>query len=135
MELYNAQTMPLSNDLKLKAVQEKILRGEPLTVMEKVIAGRDQTFKELAGYKLKPDHCYRAVSEKMFKLYQEKGFIVGNGTDDEYQEYVEDGKTYNNNRGVDWYLGGVALKYGDIILECPADKEYFVPADDNGTRI
>lgn len=135
MELYNAQTMPLSNDPKLKAVQEKILRGEPLSVMEKVTAGRDQTIKDLAGYKLKQDHCYRAVSEKMFQLYQAKGFIVGTGADDEYQEYVEDGKTFNNNKGVDWYLGGVALKYGDIILECPADKEYFTPADDNGTHL
>lgn len=135
MELYNAQAMPLSNDPKLKAVQEKILRGEPLSVMEKVTAGRDQTIRDLAGYKLKSDHCYRAVSEKMFQLYQEKGFIVGTGADDEYQEYVENGKTFNNNKGVDWYLGGVALKYGDIILECPADKEYFTPADDNGTHL
>ena len=135
MELYNTQTMPLSSNPKLNAVQKKILSGEKLSMMERVAAGRDQTIKKIANYSLKPDHCYRAVSEKMFQLYQEKGFIVGTGIDDEYQEYVEDGKTFNNNKGVDWYLGGVALKYGDIILECPADKEYFVPADDNGNKL
>lgn len=64
--------------------------------------------------------------------YRKKGMIIGTGTDDEYLEYEQDGKIYNNNKGVDWYLGGAELKYGDIVLECPADKEYFTPAFDNG---
>lgn len=132
MELYNSQMMPLSNKPKLRAVQEKIIKGESLTMADKMIAGRDHTVKELAGYQLKPDHVYRAVSEELFLLYKKQGFIIGTDSLDEYQEYEEDGKIVNNNRGVDWYLGGVALKYGYIILECPADKEYFVPAYDNG---
>ncbi len=126
MELYNANTMPLSNNPKLKAVQEKLLKGEELTVMEKVIAGRDHPIKELANYKLKPDHCYRAVNERTYQKYLENGFVLGESTDDEYIEF-------ENNKGVDWYLGGVELKYGDIVLECPADKEYFTPACDNGS--
>lgn len=135
MELYNVQTMPLSNEPKLRAVQEKILRGEMLSVMEKVVAGRDHTIRDLTGYKLKPDHCYRAVSERTYQRYLDAGFVLGERANDEYREYVEDGKTFNNNSGVDWFLGGVALKYGEIILECPADKEYFVPAFDNGTHL
>ena len=132
MELYNAQTMPLSKNPRLRAVQEKIIKGEPLTMPEKMIAGRDHPVKEIAGYQLKPDHAYRAVSVEMLELYKEKGFICGAGPDDEYQEYEENGEIFNNNRGVDWYLGGAALKYGYIVLECPADKEYFIPAYDNG---
>lgn len=133
MELYNAQTMPLSKDSKLRTIQEKIIKGEPLTMLDKMIAGRDHPVKELAGYQLKPDHAYRAISEELFDLYKKKGYVCGANPDDEYQEYEENGKTFNNNKGVDWYLGGVALKYGDIILECPADKEYFIPAYDNGS--
>lgn len=133
MELYNAQTMPLSNDSRLRAVQEKIIKGESLTISEKMIAGRDHPVKELAGYHLKPDHAYRAISEELYELYKKEGFIYGTNPNDEYQEYEENGKIFNNNRGVDWYLGGVSLKYGEIILECPADKEYFTPAYDNGS--
>lgn len=132
MELYNSHEMPLSNDPKLKQVQEKLLRGESLSIFDKMIAGRDHPVKEINGYQLKPDHCYRAISEKLFNIYKEKGFIVGTGEDDEYQEKIVDGNIYNNNKGVDWYLGGAEPRYGEIVLECPADKEYFVPANDNG---
>ena len=132
MELYNANNMPLSNNPKLKNVQEKIINGQSVTVMEKIIAGRDHPIKNLGNYNLKPDHAYRAVSEKLFNIYKEKGFIIGTGIDDEYEEHIENGQTINNNKGVDWYLGGVDLKYGAIIIECPADKEYFTPAFDNG---
>ena len=135
MQLYNSQNMPLSSEPRLRTVQEKILRGEQLTMSDKLIAGRDHPIKEINGYQLKPDHAYRAISESMFQLYKEKGFILGSGIDDEYLEYEENGKTFNNNKGVDWYLGGVELKYGDIILECPADMEYFTPAFDNGNRM
>lgn len=132
MNLYNSHTMPLSNDERLKIVQEKIIRGDNLTLTDKMIAGRDHPVKVINGYELKSDHAYRAVSEKMFEIYREKGMIIGTGTDDEYLEYEQDGKIYNNNKGVDWYLGGAELKYGDIVLECPAAKEYFTPAFDNG---
>lgn len=135
MELYNSQNMPLSSEPRLRTVQEKILRGEQLTMSDKLIAGRDHPIKEINGYQLKTDHAYRAISESMFQLYKEKGVILGSGIDDEYLEYEENGKTFNNNKGVDWYLGGAELKYGDIILECPADMEYFMPAFDNGSRM
>lgn len=29
-------------------------------------------------------------------------------------------------------MGGACLRYGDIIIECPALKEYFTPIEDNG---
>ncbi len=135
MELYNALSMPLSSDPRLKAIQEKVIRGESLTVSEKMKVGRDFPVKEIDGYELKPDHAYRAISEQMFEIYKENGMIIGADSDDEYVEYEENGTVFNNNRGVDWYLGGAALKYGDIILECPADKEYFTPACDNGNRL
>lgn len=135
MELYNSENMPLSNDKRLRSVQEKIIRGEELTVMDKVLAGRDHPVKEINGYELKKDHAYRVVTENLFRLYIEKGIIFGTGTDDEYLEYEQDGKIYNNNKGVDWYLGGADLKYGDIVIECPAYKNYFVPAYDNGSSM
>ena len=138
MELYNSNTMPLSNDPIFREIQEKVIKGEPLTIVEKVKNGRDHPVKELYGYQLKPDHCYRAVSAELFEIYKKQGFIYGYGSDDEYQEYVENGKVFNNNKGVDWYLGGVSLKYGNydkIVIECPADKAYFTPAFDNGCRL
>ena len=46
MELYNANEMPLSSDEKKRIAQEKFLRGEKLTIMEKVIIGRDPIIKE-----------------------------------------------------------------------------------------
>lgn len=41
-------------------------------------------------------------------------------------------KSEFNNAGVNWYLGGVDPKYGNVVIECPAYKKYFVPANDNG---
>ncbi len=135
MDLYNVQTIPLSSDKSLREVQEKIIRGESLSPKEKMIAERDHTIKEIGNYKLKPDHCYRAVSEETYKHYLELGFIVGNVIDDEYQEYEENGQKFYNNKGVNWFLGGVSLQYGYIILECPAYKDYFIPSFDNGNRL
>lgn len=133
MELYNANEMPLSNDEKKRIAQEKALNGEELTLGEKIILGRDPIIKEYNGYKFKPDHCYRVVSPEMLEIYTQAGKIVGASEEDEYKEFIaEDGKLYNNNRGVDWYLGGACLRYGTIIIECPADKNYFRPAWDNG---
>lgn len=132
MELYNSEKMPLSNNPQLRVVQEKIINGESLTIADKRIAGRDHPVKYINGYQLKPDHAYRAISYEMFEMYKEKGMVIGMEDNDEYYEYQENGIIYNNNKGINWYLGGVALKYGDIVLECPADKRYFIPAFDNG---
>lgn len=132
MELYDARTLPLSSNEELKKVQEKILNNEPLTIKDKFLMGRDKTIKEVYGYSLKSNCAYRVVSYELFNEYIKSGMIMGNGEDDEYQEYEENGKVYNNNKGVDWYLGGACLRYGDVLLECPADKEYFTLAYDNG---
>lgn len=132
MELYNSENMPLSNNPQLRAVQEKIINGEQLTISDKRIAGRDHPIKEIYGYQLKPDHAYRAVSYELYEMYKANGMIIGLEENDEYQEYEENGIIRNNNKGINWYLGGAALKYGDVVLECPANKEYFVPAYDNG---
>ena len=60
------------------------------------------------------------------------GYISSGRIDDEYEEYYLDNTLYNNNKGIDWYLGGVCLRYGEVILECPAYKKYFQVAFDNG---
>lgn len=132
MELYNARDIDLSNNPKRRELQERILRKENITLFEKSYVGRDNVIKEIDGYILKPDHCYRCVNEELYQKYQELGFIFGNSKDDEYAEYILDGRLCNNNKGVDWYLGGASPRYGNIILECPADKEYFTLASDNG---
>ena len=135
MELYNAFDMPLSSDNELRLIQEKVLKGETLTTYEKIYAGRDHPVKEIDGYQLKPDHVYRAISRELYEKYQELGYIYGLSKNDEYIVYEEDGKLYNNGGGVDWYLGGVSLRYGNVIIECPALKEYFMPAYDNGCHL
>lgn len=130
--LYNSYEMPLSNNIDTLTAQKKVINGEMLSMKDKLHIGRDAVVRDLDGYELKPYCVYRAISPEMLKVYEESGFVIGASEDDEYQEYEEDGKTFNNNRGVDWYLGGVSLKYGSVVIECPADKEYFVPAFDNG---
>lgn len=135
MELYDAKTMPLASDPKKRAIQEKVKNGEQLTMMEKLSAGRDHVIKSFDDYQFKSDHVYRAISEAALLDYKQQGFIRGFGDDDEYKEYEENGQLYNNNAGVDWYLGGACLRYGEIIIECPADKEYFQPAFDNGNHL
>ena len=127
--LYNANDMPLSSDPKIRSVQNKIANGDSLSMFEKTFL-RDKTYKNIGNYECKPDYCYRAISKETYELYKEKGYILGQSK--EYQE-LADGT--NNNAGVDWYLGGYAKKYGSIIIECPADKDYFVPASDGGNRM
>ena len=135
MELYNAAEMPLSSDERIRTAQMKFLNGQPLTLGERIVLGRDTIIKKYADFEFKPDHCYRAVSAGAYEYYMKMGMIMGASEDDEYEEYMQDGKLFNNNRGVDWYLGGACLRYGDIIIECPADKEYFQPAFDNGNGL
>ena len=135
MELYNANEMPLSNNEELKSIQMKVLQRQELTLDEKIKLGKEHPFKECSGYQFKPDHVYRAMNHMLFDIYKKMGKIIGIDATDEYMEWEENGRIYNNNKGVDWYLGGVCLKYGDIIIECPADKEYFQPAWDNGNGI
>lgn len=134
-ENYDARFIPLSTDSKLRAIQEKIMNGVELSLTEKIMAGRDHTVKEIDGYQLKPDCVYRAISKELYDQYLDMGYIYGYDENDEYIEYEKDGKIYNNNKGVDWYLGGVSLKYGDVVIECPASHKYFTLAFDNGCRL
>lgn len=135
IECYDANEMPLSNDIELRKIQKKIINGEELSLREKILSGRDNPIKVIDDYQLKSNCVYRAISVDLYNKYLELGYIYGNSKDDEYEEVEENGILYNNNRGVDWYLGGVSLRYGDVIIECPASKEYFIPAYDNGTHL
>lgn len=132
---YNSHLMPLSMEKELRIAQEKIINGEEITMREKVLLGRDHPVKCLGNYVLKPNCVYRAVSKEQFNKYLEWGYIYGNDENDEYIEKEENGQIYNNNRGVDWYLGGVSLRYGEVIIECPALNQYFTPAYDNGCHL
>ena len=132
---FHIDKMPPSDDQSVREAKDKLISCLPLTVAEKIIVGRDNVVTKLGDNELKPDHVYRTVSERMLQVYINNGFVIGTSDSDEYVEYEQDGKIYNNNKGVDWYLGGVAFKYGNIILECPADKRFFVPAYDYGTRL
>lgn len=139
-ELYDAKLMDLSNDPELRLAQEKILKNEELSPREKLIIGRDHPITSINGYEFKSNYVYRCVNEETYKLYLESGFVYGKSKDDEYQEYTENGKIYNNNKGVDWYLGGASFRYGGkstrkFIIGCPAYKEYFFPAYDNGCHM
>ena len=132
--LYNANDMPLATDPKFRRLQDKMANGESLSMFERAIF-HDKTYKNIGDYECKPNYCYRAISKEVYDIYKEKGYIVGHDNDKEYQEFVdEDGSSWSNNAGVDWYLGGYA-KYGTIIIECPADKDYFVPAFDGGNHM
>lgn len=130
--LFHTEHMPLPEDPQLRLIREKQMAGEPLSFGEAINAGRDTTFKgieEQVGtsvevFQTKPDHVYRAIGYDLLKLYQQEGAVTGFGEEDEYEP--------GNNNGVDWYLGGAALKYGEVILEAPADPEYFRPADNQG---
>ena len=125
--LYHMDEMPPAEDERLKAIRDKQLRGEPLTIGESLRAGRDSTVGRLGDYELRADHVYRAVGKDALDAYVLAGMVVGAGGLEVEDEY-EDG----NNKGVDWYLGGVALRYGMIVLEAPADPNYFQPASQNG---
>ena len=132
--LYNANDMPLATDPKFRRLQDKMANGESLSMFERA-SFHDKTYKNIGDYECKPNYCYRAISKEVYDIYKEKGYIVGYDNDKEYQEFVdEDGSSWNNNAGVDWYLGGYA-KYGTIIIECPAYKDYFVPAVDGGNHM
>lgn len=134
-ENYDANLMPLSNDPELRLIQEKVINGISLNLKEKILLGRDYPVRQIDGYELKSDCVYRAISEELYQKYIEAGFIYGIDKDDEYLEYTENGQHFNNNKGVDWYLGGVSLRYGNVIIECPASRKYFIPAYDNGCHL
>jgi hypothetical protein len=124
--LYHADLMPPAENETLRAVREKQLAGVALNMTELMRAGRDTTVDAIGEYELKPDHVYRAVGRDALEAYQLHGMVVATGEEDD--EFIEG----LNNAGVDWFLGGAAPKYGSVVLETPADPDYFVPAHDNG---
>ena len=130
--LWDATKMPLSSDFAKRTAQLKQLNGEELTMSDIMKLGRDTTVKVLGNYELKPDRAYRAMSVNEYLLHEKSGYIDGPPGDVEYEETVVDGKTFNNNAGVDWYLGGASLRYGKVVIETPASKQFFVPAADGG---
>lgn len=137
MELYDAKTMPPSREPNRRMAQERYARGERFPTL----LGRDQSKikKELGKYQCKSNYCYRAISQETYELYKKTGFISDNRSNtNEYMESVDEkGEVFTNNAGINWYLGGAAPggEYGMIIIECPADMNYFRPAIDNGTHM
>ena len=134
MELYDAKNMPFSSDPNRRIVQEKYAKGERfLTLLDH---DQNKIKKELGKYQCKSNYCYRAITQETYELYKNSGFISDNRPNTrEYMESVdENGKAFSNNAGIDWFLGGAApgRKYGMIVIECPADMNYFQPAFDNG---
>lgn len=126
MDNFNIYEIPLSSDEVTRSGQKKILSGDTqsLTNLERIRIGRDNVVREIDGYELRPDCAYRCVSVPVYEAYLTAGFVYGYDKNDEYDE--------GNNKGVNWYLGGASLKYGSVVLECPASKEYFILPKDNG---
>lgn len=121
---YHAELMPPPQDEALAEIYSLQMAGEPLTIGQQMRAGRDETQQQYAGHDVLPDHVYRAVGEDGLDAYMESGAVTGRGENDEYEP--------GNNKGVDWYLGGVAAKYGEVVLMAPANADYFTPANDAG---
>lgn len=121
--LMNADELPLSEIGKY--IFEKRQKGEIISMRDNIKAGRDGVYRgeQIQGMTIKPDHAYRGVNEKTLREYVKTGSVEGSlSTPDVWSK---DG----GNKGVDWYLGGFAPKYGEIALETPADPESFVIAD------
>ena len=116
--LIDVENLPLSSDPSTRAVQEKVLNNEPLTLKERLKL-RDRAVTSLGDIELKSDHVYRATSYNALKDYIENNAIKDSGL----------GKGYSD---VSWYLGGTATRYGKVIIEAPADPNYFKLNSDYG---
>ena len=116
-------------DIPMSATAEEVLKRRlemrSATVAESIRAGRDEVYVnfDIEGMQIRPDHAYRAVTQETLAKYVRTGSVEG---ELEKPDVFVPGK---NNAGVDWYLGGVAPKYGDFILETPARAEHFSIAD------
>ena len=133
-DTFDVKDMPLSNEPELRIAQEKLLKGENLSLSETIKLGRDHPLKTIGEYECKSNCCYRAIYKDCLDAYLKQGYIGGKGR--EYEEFIdENGKISTNNSGVDWYLGGYSKKYGNIVIECLADKNYFITAYDGGNHM
>lgn len=125
--LYESSLMLPASDPSLRAIRDKQMAGTPLSLGEQLRAGRDDTLKQVGNVVMRPDYVYRAIGEDALIAYRAAGGVVSEG-EGPLSEFAEG----EGNGGVDWYLGAVAAKYGEHILEAPADPQYFVPADQHG---
>ena len=114
-DLIDASKLPLSDLEDHRTLQEKWIKGEPVSKL----AGRDAAQIKFGNYDLKSDHAYRATSYKALEDYMANNAIRDNGM----------GKGYAN---VDWYIGGASSNYGRVIIEAPAKKSYFTLTDHYG---
>lgn len=107
-----------------KIILDKVNAGEELSISERIKSGRDRVYTgdDIEGISIKSDHAYRAVDLNTLKKYVHHGNIEG-----EHEQ--PDVWTEGGNSGVDWYLGGVAPKYGEYIIEAPANPDKFTIAD------
>ncbi len=107
-----------------KIISDKVNAGEELSMLERIKSGRDRVYtgNDIEGMNIKPDHAYRAVDLNTLKKYIYHGNVEG---EHEKPDVWKEG----DNRGVDWYLGGVAPKYGEYIIEAPANPDKFTIAD------
>ena len=130
---FDSTLLPRSEDEGLNAIHDKYHEGESLSVGEKMRAGRDTIVTSLGEIQMHTDAAYRSTGLDEILHHISTGRIEGvRGEGDEYHE--NDDGTSNNN-GVDWYLGGVAPRYGEFVIEVPARPDYFQLAFDNGTRL
>jgi len=109
----------LPNDPQKRSAVEHYLSGAELSLRDKLILGDRTTSTEYNGYKCKPDCAYRCVDKKAYDAYIREGCVFDNGPD------FEPG----SNTGIDWFLGAIGVRYanqGGYVIECPADKDYFV---------
>ncbi len=129
---FDTALMPRSEDELKNAAQDKIRRGEPMTLSEGLRAGgRDTIAIRLGELELQTDAAYRATDLGEIASHLETGYIASREGD----EYIVTDDGHDNNGGVDWFLGGVAQRYGNTIIEVPARPDYFQPASDNGTHL
>lgn len=124
-ERLHALTLPLST--AGENLLNKLHAREPLTIKEKIDSGRDSVFvgREIPGIVFKPDHAYRMIDEATLEKYMREDSIEGEHATPDI--FTHEGEVAN--AGVDWYLGGACPRYGNIVIETPADMRKFVIAD------
>ena len=104
--LLDVSLLPLSSNEAERIVQEKIINGEELSILERIRL-RDGAVTNLNEYNLKSDHIYRATSYNALVDYINK-------------DYINDDNGLGTNENVHWYLGGTSKRYGKVIIEAEA---------------
>lgn len=123
-DCFDVNKIPLSENETLRIAQEKILSGKTISELS---IGEQLHFRDKIT-RLDSQTAYRAVNFSGLQSYAETGFILGQGKDDEFI-------LGENNKGIDWFLGGYADRYGQYVIAAPALKEYFMLTHDNGNGL